>query len=267
MRNERDINSIAISGKGGTGKTTAAERLATLVNCMRPDLDWGEPFEAGKMFRRNRDMEENGDLAASAASYEEHETIDQLSVQQLRRGGISEGRAAAIVSNHYRLRNVTNVLLQADTPIRMERISNRDGVSMEEVREEDKREAVNEETFYELYGSYFTDPNEYDVVIDSGRLSLAETVGILGLVAGVITYYENVKDRFEECGLSELVSAEGDFSLEERFEMRPSGAYFLSQTIAESDDGVAWIAGAIVDTYGVLLINEDEINTVFTRRQ
>lgn len=190
MSEERGIRAFAISGEGGTGKSTLAAMLAER-------LGWME-YGAGAIFRRY--CEENDlDIGAQFGQDEIHDIIDGGMRRALEEGGsIVEGRLAATLAAINDVEGVYTVMLLCDRQVRYQRIYGRDPekyASIDDVRlETERREAENREVFYSRYGVDYLDPDFYDLVLDNTNLDPLETMAVVLFMARLVDIKEMSED-------------------------------------------------------------------------
>lgn len=174
------IESIAIGGEAGTGKTTIATLLAT-------QLGWGI-YGAGNEFRSARPGMGDHLIGAASGSDSEHDRIDQHMISLLEEGNyVVEGRVAGLVAAVNKIPDVMKVLLVCGD-VRFERIYRRNlekYPSVEQARVETlQRESENLAVFIRRYnGRSYLDRANYDVVLDTGKLDITQIVhSLLGRI-------------------------------------------------------------------------------------
>lgn len=169
---ENQYNSIAISGEGGSGKTTIAKALGII-------LGW-EVFGAGELFREWCAENEIYNIGASSGNDRVHDVIDGMMRKKMLNGkAVVEGRVAALVAME--LPGVMKVLLVCEAEERYNRILMRDPDKHSNIklvrRETEQREQDNERVFSQRYGRSYLDQDGYDLVVDTGLVNIVETVG------------------------------------------------------------------------------------------
>jgi len=174
-----EIRSIAISGEGGTGKTSVAGEVANV-------LGWNA-FGAGELFRDWSEHNGMETLGAKPGQDAIHNLIDGLMVEKLEEGSaVVEGRVAAVLAVVNEIPGVAKVLLTCEPDLRYERIFARDYeryTSVAQVAEvTGVREEENHAIFTGRYGGVsYRDPELYDLVHDNTAETLPETVAaVLG---------------------------------------------------------------------------------------
>lgn len=179
---KKELNSVAISGEAGSGKTTTAERLAN-------ELDW-IAFGAGDAFRKY--CKKNGieDVKAASGSDEVHDGIDGEMVSLMKEGKkVVEGRVAGLLAYLEDLPGVFKVLLVCDAEERYRRIFERDPYkykSYEEAVEKTiDREKSNREVFGRRNEANYMEEKHYDVILENTEISLKESTNVLLYLLGV----------------------------------------------------------------------------------
>ncbi len=169
---ERTLTVVTVSGLPGSGTSTACRLLQRELG-----YRW---VNTGQLFRemaRERGM----DLNSFGAYAREHQEVDQeLDRRQLElaSGGevILEGRLSGQVLKRGGAVGLA-VWVEAPEEVRLERVSGRDGLSIEVARETTlTRERLERERYLEIYGIDLNDLSIYDLVLDSARLSPSEIV-------------------------------------------------------------------------------------------
>jgi len=179
---------VAISGPHGVGKSTVAKSAAR-----RFGLKY---VSAGEIFRRL--AEERGmDLQEFSKYVERHPGIDRRIDGYVKkmagRGNVLvDGRLAGWMIKDADLK----VMLVAPLEIRVERMVGREGRGYEEVMEETlARERSEKKRFKRLYGIDVDDCSVFDLVINTGRLSVEEEVTIIGKAIEMIRRRAGGGDR------------------------------------------------------------------------
>lgn len=172
--------SIAIGGEAGTGKTTIATQLASY-------LGWGM-YGAGNEFRSARPGMGDHLIGAASGSDSEHDRIDEHMISLLREGNyVVEGRVAGLVAAVNQIPDVMKVLLVCGD-VRFKRIYERNPgkyTSVKQARIETlQRESENLSVFSRRYnGRSYLDHDNYDVVLDTGKLDISQIVhSLLGRI-------------------------------------------------------------------------------------
>ncbi|PSQ08478.1 cytidylate kinase [Halobacteriales archaeon QS_6_71_20] len=178
---------ITVSGPPGSGKSTTAAALADAF-----DLDH---VSGGDIFRElaaERDMTpvEFNELA------EEDDQIDRDLDRRLRDvaierdGVLLESRLAGWLAGD---RADLRIWLDAPLSVRCERIADREGKSLDLVREETERRETSEAKRYEgYYGIDIADLTIYDLVYNTARWS---PEGVLGMLTTAIDSYDPDTDE------------------------------------------------------------------------
>lgn len=163
---------VAISGLHGAGKTTAAKRLAKEFGLRY--------FSAGTIFRqmaKKHDM----NLEEFSSYVEKHpeidEKIDQKIAEESRKENVLvDGRLAGWFADDADIR----ILMVAPLKVRIERVAEREGRSLEEVEKETVvREESEKKRYNELYGIDVNDHSVFDLILNTESFDENETVQIL----------------------------------------------------------------------------------------
>jgi cytidylate kinase len=161
---------IAISGVGGTGKSTLARGLAE-------KLGW-RVVSSGSFIRKWH--EENGvPLVETDKIPEEVDRKMDMSYQEMLRteeGIVFESRLAGWLSKDFD--QTFKILIKCDQKVGAFRIAQREDASVEEIiQEQEIREGLLKEKFIKLYdaGDYLDEKN-FDIVIDTTNVSAKEVL-------------------------------------------------------------------------------------------
>ena len=165
---------ITISGKVAVGTTTLSKNLIHV-------LDW-EHINFGALqrkFDRQNGINENRQGAFSRSDSHE-KSMEERGKELLKTGKniIYEAWLAGFLASGYK--DVLRVLLVcSSTDIKVDRVVNRENISIEEAKHWIKqRESENEKKWKKLYGNYnFWDPKYYNLVIDTYTSGPMETLG------------------------------------------------------------------------------------------
>src|SRR4030066_2063289 len=174
INNNCNYRIVTISGKYATGTTTLAKNLVKEIGWRYINVG-----DIQREYDRRHSINENRQGAFSRP--DEHErNIDAMTKNILKREKklIYESWLAAF--NAIGIKDILKVLLIcSDEAIRIDRVVNRDGVSVEEAKKCIKqREEENEKKWKELYGKYnFWDPKYFDLIIDTYSSGQMETLG------------------------------------------------------------------------------------------
>lgn len=167
------FKNITISGGVATGKNT-------LLNNLKPYLKpYGWKFTSGGQLLRDFAKEYVQPLA-SLADKKFHNMVDNRTKKLLSQEGhyVIEAWLAGFMAR--KLKNTLRVLLTcSNDALRVDRVVNRDKVSIEDAKKFIKqREVVNFKEFKKYYGDYnFFNPKYYHLVIDTYSSGPLETVG------------------------------------------------------------------------------------------
>jgi len=164
---------ITISGLHGTGKSTYARILSKHFGLRH--------VSAGDLFRQI--AKERGvsviELSKTASESREIDSlIDERTRKEAETGDvIIDGFLAGWMAG-----DAANLKIQLIAPesVRIERIARRDRVSYDEARAETlRREKMERERFRKVYKIDINNYSIYDLVLNTGRLSLKANVGII----------------------------------------------------------------------------------------
>ncbi len=176
MKQNLKYHAITISGKVAVGTSTLAENL-------RKVLDWKyiNVGDIQRSYDRENKINENGQGATNRPDKHE-ESIDDMTKRVLagEKNIIYEAWLAGFMAQD--ISGVLKVLLFcSEDAVRVDRVANRDHVSIEEAKKWLKqRENENLVKWQKLYGKHnFWDPQSkfYDLVIDTYSSGPHETVG------------------------------------------------------------------------------------------
>jgi cytidylate kinase len=164
------FKNIAISGVGGTGKSTLARGLAE-------KLGW-KVVSSGSFIRKWH--QDNGvPLVETDKIPEEVDRKMDMSYQEMLRtqeGIVFESRLAGWLSKNFD--QTFKILIKCDQKVGASRIAQREDVSVEEIiREQEIREGLLKEKFIKLYdaGDYLDEKN-FNLVIDTTSVSAKEVL-------------------------------------------------------------------------------------------
>lgn len=167
-------NIITISGKFAVGTTTLAKHLQEI-------LGW-KYVNAGAIQReydRKHNIHENKQGAMSRPEYHERE-IENMAKNLLKKENnlIYEAWLAGFIAREFK--GILKVLLIcSNDAIRIDRVVNRDNISITEAKLWiHQREKENETQWKKLYGNHdYWNPKYYDLMIDTYSSGPMETVG------------------------------------------------------------------------------------------
>lgn len=187
-------SSVAISGRPGAGRSTL---LKNLVKHLTP-LGW-ETFSGGEWARQfaidsgSHHPEDQKHHKATDYGDEIDHQIDNAMRQKLSDPAVHVAVESWIAGWNMRgLPHVLRVLLMCDDALRIDRIVNRDNVTVEEAKSHLwERENANLGKWKRMYGvDDFWDPKYYDLVINTYSHGPKET---LNLVLQALGYFNNEK--------------------------------------------------------------------------
>lgn len=187
-------SSIAISGRPGAGRSTLLKNLIPIVT----PLGW-DSFSGGEWARRfaieNGKHDSNDARHHLATDY--GDDIDHQ-IDAAMREKLSNPNTHVVVEswiagwNMRGLKHVLKILLMCDDSLRIDRVVNRDNLTVEEAKEHlFHRENANLGKWKRMYGvEDYWDPKYYDLVINTYSHGPKET---LGLVLQALGYYNGKK--------------------------------------------------------------------------
>ena len=164
---------VAIGGPPGSGKTTAARRLAERLGLEL--VSAGAEFRA-EAARRGLDLEAFSRYAESHPEVDRE--LDERMLAAARPGRLLDARLAGALLRR-RGRPVLWIAVVASPDVRAERLATRDGVPLEHARRQmAEREASEARRFRALYG-FDPDRERPDLIVDSTALGPDEVVAAL----------------------------------------------------------------------------------------
>lgn len=185
-------SSVAISGKPGAGRSTLLRNLKPIVE----PLGW-ETFSGGEWARqfaiKNGKHDANDKKHHLATDY--GDDIDHQIDAAMREKLSNPNTHVAVESwiagwNMRGLKHVLKVLLMCDDALRIDRVVNRDNLSVEEAKNHlFTREQANLGKWKRMYNTTdFWDPKHYDIIINTYSHGPKET---LNLVLQALGYFAN----------------------------------------------------------------------------
>jgi cytidylate kinase len=171
---------ITIGGLHGTGKSSTADIIAKKYNLRR--------VSAGGIFRqlaaeRGVTLEEFSKIAEEDASID-RELDARIKSEAIRGDAMLDGQLAAFMAGAY---VDLKILLVAPPETRIQRIAERDNVSLEHARHETlTREDIERERYIEFYGFDVADLSIYDLVINTEKYDLQDVVAIITIALNAL---------------------------------------------------------------------------------
>ncbi len=193
MEKHLKYESIAISGKPGAGRTTLLQNLKKVLEPL------GFTFFSGGEWSRQYAIEhglhDKEDIKHHSAQIYGDEVDHQIDVamrEKLAKGGNFAVESWIAGWNMRGLKHVLKILLICDDALRIDRIVNRDLITVEEAKGNiRKREEENLEKWSRIYKvppTDFWDTKYYDLVINTYSHGPQET---LDIVLQALGYYNN----------------------------------------------------------------------------
>jgi len=187
-------SSIAISGRPGAGRSTLLKNLRTYLK----PLDW--EFFSGGDWARKYAIESGSHKADDPTHHKATDYGDDIDKQidiTMREKLADKNNHVAVESwiagwNMRGLPYVLKVLLMCDDALRIDRIVNRENITVEDAKNHIReREETNTTKWKRMYGQDdFWDPKYYDMVINTYSHGPQET---LDLVLQALGFYKNNK--------------------------------------------------------------------------
>ena len=164
---------IAISGRIATGTSTLAKNLEKMLGWKRINVG-----DIQREFDRKRGMDEHFSGSDTRDDQWERD-LEAMTKKKLTEEEhlIYEAWLAGFIARD--IKNVLKVLLVCDDALRIDRLVNRDNMTVEEAKKQiESREKGNITKWKALYGDYdFWNPTYFDLVIDTYSSGPHETVG------------------------------------------------------------------------------------------
>jgi len=173
---------IAVSGPHGSGKSTAAQRVAEHLNY--------EYVSAGKLFR-DMARKEGKNIEEFSRIAEKREEIDRfiddrtLEIAQAKDNIVIDAQLGGWV-----LKEIADLLIYITAPldVRIQRIAQRENKSLDTIRTETlTREKSEKERYQKLYNIDISDLSIYDVIISSNKFDASDCVQIIMVAVKKIT--------------------------------------------------------------------------------
>jgi cytidylate kinase len=183
-------SSIAISGRPGAGRSTLLKNLRPIVEPLGWEVfsggDWSRQFAIKEGKHAASDPRHH--LATDYGDEVDHQ-IDAAMRQKLSDPTVHVAVESWIAGWNMRgLKHVLKVLLMCDDALRIDRVVNRDNISVQDAKDHlFMREEANLSKWKRMYGvSDFWDPKYYDLVINTYSHGPKET---LDLVLQALGYF------------------------------------------------------------------------------
>ena len=165
---------IAVSGPHGSGKSTAAHKVAEVLGY--------EYIAAGKLFREMA-SKEGLNLEEYSKKAEENEEIDRyIDDRTLEIDKNSDNVVIDAQLGGWILKDIADLIIYVTAPFetRVERIAKRDNKTIEEVRVETiTREESEKKRYKALYNIDVSDLSIYDIIINSLKFNASDCVQII----------------------------------------------------------------------------------------
>jgi predicted cytidylate kinase len=203
MENKKPLplkySSIAISGRPGAGRSTLLKNLKSIVEPLGWETfsggDWARQFAIQNGSHKAEDIKHH-----KATDYGEDidHQIDAAMREKLSDKNVHVAVESWIAGWNMRgLPHVLKVLLMCDEALRIDRVVNRDNLTVEEAKKHlREREEANVGKWNRMYGvSDFWDPKHYDLVINTYSHGPKETLNVVLQALGYFSMKGQEKDR------------------------------------------------------------------------
>ena len=168
-------NNITVSGRIATGTSTLAKNLERALGWKRINVG-----DLQREFDRKRGKSEHFSGSDTRTDQWEKD-IEAMTQEKLTNENklIYEAWLSGFVAKE--IKGVLRVLLTCDDALRIDRLVNRDNMSVDEAKKQiESREKGNIKKWQALYGKHdFWDPKYYQLVIDTYATGPNETMGIV----------------------------------------------------------------------------------------
>lgn len=163
---------MAVSGRHGAGKSTLAKAIAEHFNL--------KYVSAGRIFRemaKRRGM----NLVEFTKYTETHPKIDRRIDERMKKEAeegekVLDSQLAYFFSKEF---NPINILVLAKKEDIVQRVSEREPLPLKKAREEvETREENEKKRFKKLYGVKLWDPKDFDIMINTSRVTEDEAKGL-----------------------------------------------------------------------------------------
>lgn len=174
IKGSGNLPKIAVSGPHGSGKSTAAHKVAKVLGY--------EYISAGKLFREMA-SKEGLNLEEYSKKAEEKEEIDRyIDDRTLEIAKNSDNIVIDAQLGGWILKDIADLIVYVTAPFetRVERIAKRDNKSIEEIRVETiTREESEKKRYKALYNIDVSDLSIYDIIINSLKFNASDCVQII----------------------------------------------------------------------------------------
>ena len=165
---------IAVSGPHGSGKSTAAYKIAEQLNF--------KYVSAGKLFR-DMAREEGKDIQEFSKIAEKREEIDRfIDDHTLEIAKIEDNIVIDAQLGGWVLKDTADLLVYITAPfeLRIQRIAQRENKPIETIKTETlTREKSEKERYQKLYNIDISDLSIYDVIVNSNKFDASDCVQII----------------------------------------------------------------------------------------
>ena len=165
---------IAVSGPHGSGKSTAAQRIAEQIEY--------KYFSAGELFR-DMAKKEGKNIEEFSKIAERREEIDRFIDDQTLEIAKSENNIVIDAQlGGWVLKDIADLLVYITAPLdlRIQRIAQRENKSIDTIKTETlTREKSEKERYQKLYNIDISDLSIYDIIVNSKKFDASDCVQII----------------------------------------------------------------------------------------
>ncbi|MBI3576488.1 cytidylate kinase family protein [Candidatus Gottesmanbacteria bacterium] len=176
-------SSVAISGKPGAGRSTLLKNLRPYLAPLKFEFfsggDWSRQFSIAAGKQDPNDLKHH--LATDYGDEIDHQ-IDAAMREEISEPNVHMAVESWIAGWNARgIPHVLKVLLMCDDALRIDRIVNRDNITVEDAKQHIRmREEANLAKWKRMYGvDDFWDPKHYDLIINTYSHAPTETVNLV----------------------------------------------------------------------------------------